>query len=97
MALNLLHQLVDDVGNAVTDETGEIASLKKVLSKALLTDTADNANSKFERFELWIKLKLAGAEVELTADEAKLIKEASAVYSTLIAGQIAFWASGKSI
>ena len=97
MVFNLTHQLVDDVGNAVTDEFGKVAELKKVLSKALLTDTADNAKSKFERFELWMKLKLAGAEADLTAEEVKLLKEASTVYSTLIHGQIAYWLDGKTI
>lgn len=97
MNVDLTHQLVDFEGNPATDEDGKPADLKKVISKALLTDTAENAKSKFERFELWIKLKLAEVEAELTTDEAALIKEAASVYSTFIAGQIAFWASGKKI
>jgi len=94
---NLLHQLVDFYGNPALDEDGKPADLKKVLGKALLTDTAENAKSKFERFELYIKLKLAGAEADLSAEEAKLIQEAASVYSTFVAGQISFWAHGKSI
>lgn len=97
MTYDLLHVLVDEDGNPATDETGGIADFKKVLRKALLTDTMSNGDSKFERFELYLKLKLAGATVDITADEAKLIKDASSVYPTLIAGQISYWADGKTL
>lgn len=95
MLYDLSHQLVDDVGNAATDAEGKAAELKTVLSKALLTDTADNAKSKLERFELWFKVKSAELKLELSNEEAKLIKEASSVYSTLIHGQIARWIENK--
>jgi hypothetical protein len=97
MTFDLTHQLVDPDGNPALDENGKPAEFKKVVGKALLTDTADNAKSKFERFELYLKTKLAGAEVELSAEEAKLIKEAASVYNTFIAGQIAFWTAGKKL
>lgn len=91
MIYDLTHVLVDDKGEPAVDETAKPAELKTVLSRALLTDTADNAASKLERFELWLKLKGATAALELSTEEAKLVKEASKVYSTLIHGQIVHW------
>lgn len=95
MEHDLTHQIVDEKGSPAVDESGKPAELKTVISRAVLTDTATNAASKLERFELWIKLKAAGLSVDLSTEEAKLIKDASSVYSTLIHGQIVHWIEGK--
>lgn len=95
MLYDLTHQLVDDKGEPAVDETGKAASLKTILNRAILADTADNAKSKLERFELFLKLKAASFQVELTTEEAKLIKDASSIYPTLIHGQLVHWIEGK--
>jgi hypothetical protein len=91
MQYDLTHQVVDDKGEAAVDENGKPADLKTILSRALLTDTADNTSTKLERFELWLKLKSAAVAVEFSTEEAKLIKDASKVYPTLIHGQLVHW------
>ena len=97
MQYDLTHQLVDETGKPALDEKAEPAMLKTVLTRAVLTDTAENAASKLERFELWLKLKSAELVVDFTTEEAALIKKASAVYSTLIHGQIVKWVEGHKI
>lgn len=91
MLYDLSHQIMDDKGAPAVDETGKPAEMKTILSRALLTDTADNASTKLERFELWLKLKGAAVALELSTEEAALIKSASKVYSTLIHGQLVHW------
>jgi len=95
MEYDLTHQIVDEAGDPAKDEKGNAAALKTVLSRALLADTAENAKSKFERFELYLKLKLSELKVDLTNEEAKLIKEAASVYPTLVYGQLVHWIEGK--
>lgn len=95
MLYDLSHQIVDEKDAPALDEKGQPADLKTVVNRALLTDTADNAKSKFERFELYLKVKAAKVAVELTAEEAKLIKDASSVYPTLVMGQLVHWIEGK--
>lgn len=95
MIYDLSHQLVDEKGEPAVDETGKPAVLKTILSRALLTDTADNVKSKIERFELWFRLKTSELEVELSHEEAKLLKEATSIYSTLAYGQLVRWLDGK--
>lgn len=97
MQYDLSHQLVDEQGKPATDETGSPAALKTVLSRAVLTDTADNAVTKLERFEVWLKLKASELIVDLTNEEAALIKKASSVYPTLVYGQIVKWVEGHKI
>lgn len=97
MIYDLSHQLVDENGDPAKDEVGKPADLKKILSRALLTDTAENAKSKFERFELYLKTKFSELKIDLTAEEVKLLKEASSVYPTLILGQLLYWLDGKSL
>lgn len=95
MLYDLSHQIVDETGKPALDETGKPAELKTVISRSLLTDTAENAKSKLERFELWMKLKAHGLEVDFTNEEAKLIKDASSIYPTLVMGQLIHWIEGK--
>ncbi len=95
MIFDLSHQLVDENGDPANDETGKPAELKKILSRALLTDTAENAKSKFERFELYMKVKFSELKADFTAEEAKLLKEAAFVYPTLVYGQLIRWLDGK--
>lgn len=97
MEHDLTHQIVDEKGSPAVDESGKPAELKTVISRAVLTDTATNTASKLERFELWLKVRAAGAKLVLTTEEAKLLKDASSVYSTLIHGQIVAWLEGKKI
>lgn len=95
MLYDLSHQIVDEKDTPALDEKGNPAELKTVLNRALLTDTADNAKSKFERFELYLKIKAAKLTVELTTEEAKLIKDAASVYPTLVMGQVIHWVENK--
>ena len=95
MQFDLSHQILDDKGEPAKDELGKAADLKTVLSRALLTDTADNAKSKLERFELYMKLRASELKADLTTEEAKLIKDASSVYPTIVYGQLVRWIEGK--
>jgi hypothetical protein len=95
MIYDLSHQIINEKGEPAVDETGAPASLKTVLGRAVLTDTADNAGTKLQRFELWLKLRSAALAVELTTEEASLIKQASSIYSTLVHGQVVHWIEGK--
>lgn len=95
MIYDLAHQIVDGDGEPAKDADGNLVPLKKVLSQAVLADTAHNAESKLERFELWLKIRSANLKLELTTEEALLLKEASSVYPTLVHGQLVRWIEGK--
>lgn len=97
MIFDLTHQITDEKGDPAVDETGKVASLKTILNRSLLTDTADNAKSKLERFELFLKIKGAALELELSTEEAKLIKDASSIYPTIIHGQLVHWIEGRKL
>lgn len=95
MIYDLSHQITDTDGNPAVDETGGPVPLRTVLSKAILADTQHNADSKLQRFELWLKIRAAALALELTTEEATLLKEASSIYPTLIHGQLVHWIEGK--
>jgi hypothetical protein len=96
MILDFEHILTDLENNPIVDELGKVASLKTVIAKALVTDT-QKAEDKLKRFDLYIKLKLSEFKAELTAEEAALLKEVSAIYPTLVYGQLVAWIEGKKI
>lgn len=96
MEYDLSHQIVDEKGEPAKDESGNPAPLKTVLSRAVLADTAENAKSKLERFELYLKLKASELVADLTTEEAKLIKDAASIYPCLVYGQIVAWIEGKT-
>lgn len=96
MIHDLTHQITDEVGSPAIDETGKPAALKTVISRALLQEPQGTPTaSKLARFELFLKLKAAALEVDLSSEEATLIKEASSIYPVLVFGQIVHWIEGK--
>lgn len=96
MIYDLSHQIVDEHGEPAKDEAGKPAELKTVLQKVLLAETPNQTpTSKLARFELYLKLKFAELKVELTTEEALLIKEVSSLYPVLVFGQIVHWIEGK--
>lgn len=94
MILDFTHILKDLEGNPVIDEMGKVASLPTVISKALMSDV-QGAEAKLKRWELYIKLKLSDWKADITAEEAVLLKDVSAIYPTVIYGQLVHWIEGK--
>lgn len=96
MQLDLSHQITNVDGSPATDETGQPAELKTVLSKALLAEQPNATPiSKMARFELYLKLKFSELKAEISTEEATLLKEAASVYPVLVYGQIVHWIEGK--
>lgn len=94
MILDFTHVLKDLEGNPAVDELGKAAEMPKIIGKALWVDT-QKAEDKLKRFELYLKLKMSDWKTDLTAEEAALLKEVSAIYPTAIYGQLVAWIEGK--
>lgn len=96
MEHDLSHDIVDDKGEPLKDQTGATVGLKTVVQQALLTPTStDTPASKMEKYELYLKLKLSALKADLSTEEANLIKEAASSYPVLFYGQIVHWLQGK--
>lgn len=94
MILDFSHILKDLEGSPALDELGKVAEMPKIISRALMADV-QGAEAKMKRWELYIKLKLSDWKADLTAEEAVLLKEVSAIYPTVIYGQLVHWIEGK--
>jgi hypothetical protein len=76
-------------------ETKKNLTVRMMLTNAVLADVEQSGNpvrgdSRVKRYELWLKIKGAkdAEELELTPEEATLLRDAVLVFPTLIAGQV---------
>lgn len=86
---NLSITLMDEKGEPWKDGN-TVLTTGTVARRALLQEPIGQqlpAEEKFRRFSLWKKLPEAG-EVDLTVDEAQLIKTCCIVFSVLAYGQM---------
>jgi len=67
-----------------TDKSPFTAAI--ALARALLADTAENNKTKLERYDLFLRVR--ALDVEYSAKDVALLREAALVYPTLIAGQL---------
>ena len=96
MILDLAHQIKNPDGSPALDETNKPVATKDVLAKALLSEPPNTTvASKMARFELWLKVKMADVKLEISTEEATLLKEASSVYPVVVYGQLVHWIEGK--
>jgi hypothetical protein len=92
--VDLTATIVNELDKPITE--GETPLTMRVALKRLaLADLDGNGNpikgdSKLPRYELFLKLKKADAEdtIELTPEEATLLREGARVYPTVIMGQV---------
>ena len=96
-----LKATLTDLEDKVITEAEKPVELALLLKRALLADVEGDGSSvkdKFERFELYMKLKLHNAEsglINLETAEVALLDRAVKVFPTLIAGQLHYFLTGK--
>jgi hypothetical protein len=96
--IDLSQPLLDDEDKPMSDKIdGKDVPvlLSKALRRALLADVDGEGQpvrgeAKTERYELFLKIKMApaGEPLELTPEELVLLRKVTLVYPTLVAGQI---------
>ena len=61
---------------------------QRAIARGLLNDTTNNASSKTERFDLYLKVRASTADTDFSAPEVALMREVALTYPTLFAGQL---------
>lgn len=101
---DLTRHVVDENGKPLPfddKKPNEGATLKQILCRALVSDYSPtmgvppSVEEKNKRFDLYMKLKLAGDSIELTIEEATTLKGVTGSYTTLICGQLNYILDGK--
>lgn len=91
MIYNIAKTLVDHEDNVAKEFVKGVETeitVKMGLIKALLAEGTQSVEEKMKRFELFLKLKAAEVEAELSAEEAALLHKAVEVFPTLVMGQL---------
>jgi len=89
MKLNPNLALTNFEGTEELREKGEVVTLGKVLINGLLNPMDEPGKKKAEKFELAIRIKMGGNEVEVTAEEVVLLKEVVGYgFTPLVVGQV---------
>lgn len=79
--------------NQLKDETGKDATYRQTFMVALTNEQDENGvrlsgKQKYERYDLWSKIKKApGNDIQFTAEEVVLLKNATQALPLLVAGQ----------
>jgi hypothetical protein len=78
------------------------AGIETLLKRAVLADrTPDGgpipADEKYERFELYMKLRQANSDTDFSSAEVALLEGAVKAYSTLVAGQLLYLLHNKTV
>ena len=84
------------LGEPFKTQKGEEETFQTVAATALLADVDGSnqptkASEKMKRFDLWIKIKQAEGEVELTSEEVSLLASAAEIFSTILYGQFKYF------
>jgi hypothetical protein len=97
MKIKINQALMDVDGKTPVKEDGKIVTLKEACIGAILAPTKeDDQKKKFEKWEVFKKLRDAGEEVDLTADEIAMIEKCSGqIHHPLIYGQCYEMLEGK--
>ncbi len=92
MKIDAAYQFVDMDDKPILEE-GTPISVWTLLKRAVLADANPDGspikpNEKYDRYELYMKLRSADATTEFSASEVALLDSAVRVYGTIIAGQL---------
>ncbi len=93
MKINFDYVFVDMDDKEILEEKGQAINVQRLLKQAALADANPDGSplkpdEKYERYELYMKLRSADATTEFSASEVALLDKAVRVYPTLIAGQL---------
>lgn len=100
MKLDLNRQFYD-ADDKVILENDVPVSATTLLKRAVLADSnpdgsAIKPDEKYNRFELFLKLKTANSDTDFTIAEIALLDSAVRVYGTLICGQLLLLLNNKT-
>jgi len=92
MKLDFDYKFVDADDVVILEGDAPVA-VKTLLKRAVLADANPDGspikpNEKYDRYELYMKLRSADATTEFSASEVALLDSAVRVYGTIIAGQL---------
>lgn len=98
MKIKINQNLIDVDGVQAIKENGKIVTLREICIAAVLTPVQeDDQKKKFEKWEVFKKLRDSGEELELTADEIAMIEKCSGkIHPPLIYGQCYEMLEGKN-
>ena len=101
MKIDILAYLKDADGKIVL-EGDDPASIITLLKRAVLADVTPDgkpipASEKYERFELYMKLRSADTDTDYSTAEVALLEKAVTAFPTLICGQLVYLLHGKTI
>jgi len=90
MKIDLTTKLTTLKGEPIKTDNGEIVTLTDVLTNSLLVDKpSTQVKEMLKKFSLATKISNAKDVVEITAEEATMIKELLPIaYKTLVVGQV---------
>lgn len=71
-------------------------SALKALKGAILTDSAENIQSKVARYELFLKLRESTADTDYTLEDVGHLKRAALTLPTVFAGQLSHFLDQKT-
>jgi len=99
MKLDFTTQLVDANDEVVLEDEKPV-EVKLLLKRAALADFLPDgrpipSDEKFNRFELYMKLRSADEHTDFSLDEVALLDRAVLVFPTLIAGQLHYLLQNK--
>lgn len=95
MKVTVNQPLYEINGEEIKSEEGSVL-LKDLLMRAALADLDKEEKSKLDDFNLFLKIKTEGNEIEFTNSElSRLQEKVKKSYATLLYGQINFILEGK--
>jgi hypothetical protein len=87
--------LTDAEGAPIVEKDAPVLVVT-LLKRAVLADNAKD-DEKYERYELFLKLRSADSTTDFSLDEVQLLEKAVRVYPTLIAGQLIYLLHNKTV
>ena len=91
-----------DAEDALILENDKPVEVLTLLKRVILADRNPDGSpiagdEKYNRFELYMKLRSAGSDTDFSTEEIQLLEKAVKVYPTLIAGQLIYLLHNKPV
>jgi len=95
-----VHKTFENAKGETFKNEGVDETFKSIVPQVLLADVDGNGQpvkgpEKLKRYDLWIKIRAAQDEVELTSDEIQTLSSAAELFSTVLYGQIKYFLEQK--